>query len=85
MPKKSQLLTQGDNNTLPTTSPATSNSEATSRKFRKASVVAAQIGVNKKTIFRWADRGHIHRFQLNRRLVLFDPAEVAAFIEQSRV
>jgi hypothetical protein len=37
-----------------------------------------------RTIFRWADQGMITRHKINAR-VLFDDAEVVAFIESARV
>ncbi len=55
------------------------------RKFTKARPLAARLGINAKTIFRWADAGKISRFKVNDRVVLFDDAEVTAFIESARV
>lgn len=51
----------------------------------KGGPLAARVGLNKKTLFRWADAGLIHRFKVNQRIVLFDEAEVMAFIEKARV
>lgn len=55
------------------------------RQFCKARKLASRFGVCPKTIFRWADDGKIARFKINDRVVLFDEAEVSAFIEGSRV
>lgn len=55
------------------------------RKYSKARQIAARIGLHPKTIFRWADAGKIHRHKINERTVLFDEAEIAAFIESARV
>jgi hypothetical protein len=53
--------------------------------FSKAKPLAARIGVCAKSIHRWAAAGHIHRFKVNARVVLFDAAEVMAFVERCRV
>lgn len=58
---------------------------APERKFAKARALAAKINVHPKTLLRWADAGLIHRHKVNARVVLFDEAEVLAFIERSRV
>lgn len=55
------------------------------RKYSKARPIAARIGLHPKTIFRWADAGKIHRHKINERTVLFDEAEIAAFIASARV
>jgi len=55
------------------------------RKMSKAGPLAALLGLHKKTLFRWADAGLIHRYKVNARIVLFDLAEVMAFIEKARV
>ena len=55
------------------------------RKYSKARPIAARIGLHPKTIFRLADAGKIHRYKLNERTVLFDEAEIAAFIAAARV
>lgn len=54
-------------------------------QFSKAKSVASRFGVNKKTVMRWADAGHIHRHKVNQRTVLFDVAEVLNFVASSRV
>jgi hypothetical protein len=53
--------------------------------YGKARSVAAGVGVSTKTLFRWAEAGHISRFKLNARTVLFSPAEVAAYVRSCRV
>jgi len=55
------------------------------RKFGKAKAIADQLGVCPRTIFRWANDGKIARHKINARVVLFDEAEVIAFIESARV
>ena len=65
--------------------PAGPADETGVRKFTKAGPLAARLGLSKKTLFRWADAGHVSRFKLNERVVLFDEAQVAAFIESARV
>jgi excisionase family DNA binding protein len=55
------------------------------RQFNKAEVIAKQLGVCRRTIFRWANEGKITRYKVNARVVLFDEAEVLAFIEAARV
>ena len=55
------------------------------RRFSKARPLAARLGLNARTIFRRADAGLIHRHKVNDRIVLFDEAEVMAFIEKARV
>lgn len=54
------------------------------RRFTKAKSLANKLEVHPKTIFRWADAGHIGRYKVNARVVLFDEQEVVAFIEKSR-
>ena len=55
------------------------------RKFSKAKTIAEHLGVCPRTIFRWADEGKIARHKINARVVLFDEADVAGFIESSRI
>jgi hypothetical protein len=73
------MNTQKPENT-PTASP-----DGAARKMSKAGPLAARLGLNKKTLFRWADAGHVSRFKINDRIVLFDEAQVSAFIESARV
>jgi hypothetical protein len=55
-------------------------------KFSKAAVIAQKVGMTcTKTIFRWAQAGHITPHRINQRVVLFDEAEVARFIANSSV
>jgi predicted DNA-binding transcriptional regulator AlpA len=56
-----------------------------SRKFCKARTIADRLGLCPKTIFRWANNGKIARHKINARVVLFDEAEVIAFVESARV
>ena len=58
---------------------------ATIRRFSKAKVIADRLGVCPRTIFRWANAGNFARHKINARVVLFDEAEVAAFIEAARI
>jgi hypothetical protein len=55
------------------------------KKFSKARPLAERIGVSAKTLFRWADAGLIARHKINARIVLFDTAEVAAYVQSCRV
>jgi hypothetical protein len=55
------------------------------RRFTKAKALAAKLGVCPRTLFRWANAGQITRHKVNARVVLFDEAEVAAFIDSARV
>jgi hypothetical protein len=55
------------------------------RRFSKAKTIADHLGVCPRTIFRWADDGKIARHKINARVVLFDVAEVAEFIESARI
>jgi hypothetical protein len=60
--------------------------ESTSlRHFSKAKALSVRLGICPRTIFRWADQGMIARHKINARVVLFDEAEVVAFIESARV
>ena len=68
-------------NDQPTASPPAGATAAADRKFSKARPLATRFGLHKKTLFRWADAGKIHRFKVNERVVLFDEAEVLAFVE----
>lgn len=58
---------------------------STIRRFCKAKPLATRLGLCSRTIFRWADQGMITRHKINARVVLFDEAEVTAFIESARV
>lgn len=55
------------------------------RRFSKARTLSSRLGICPRTIFRWADQGMITRHKINARVVLFDEAEVVAFIESARV
>ena len=55
------------------------------RRFSKAKSLAMRLDICPRTIFRWADQGMITRHKVNARVVLFDEAEVIAFIESARV
>jgi len=55
------------------------------RTFSKAKPIAARLGICSRTLFRWANDGKIARHKINSRVVLFDEAEVVAFIESTRV
>jgi excisionase family DNA binding protein len=65
--------------------PVAQSSSLAGRRFSKAKSVADRLGVCPRTVFRWADAGKIARYKVNARVVLFDEAEVAAFIESARV
>ena len=55
------------------------------RRFSKAKSIAQRLGICPQTLFRWADAGKITRHKINARVVLFDDAEVVAFIDSARV
>jgi len=55
------------------------------RRFSKAKAIAGRLGICPRTLFRWADAGKITRHKINARVVLFDDAEVVAFIDSVRV
>ena len=55
------------------------------RRFSKAKSIAGRLGICPRTIFRWADAGKISRHKINARVVLFDDAEVVAFIDSARI
>jgi predicted DNA-binding transcriptional regulator AlpA len=55
------------------------------RTFSKAKPIAARLGICSRTLFRWANDGKVARHKINSRVVLFDEAEVIAFIESTRV
>ena len=55
------------------------------RRFSKAKSIAGRLGICPRTLFRWADAGKITRHKINARVVLFDDAEVVAFIDSARV
>ena len=71
---------------LTTTKPLASQFDGLAgRKFSKAKSIADRLGICSRTIFRWADAGKITRHKINARVVLFDEADVLAFIEAARV
>jgi predicted DNA-binding transcriptional regulator AlpA len=75
-------------NTTSRTSPQSVPSTDTSlkgRTFSKAKPIAARLGICSRTLFRWANDGKVARHKINSRVVLFDEAEVIAFIESTRV
>ena len=73
-------------NTNHATLPRPSQTDAsTIRRFSKAKSLAVRLDICPRTIFRWADQGMITRHKINARVVLFDDAEVVAFIESARV
>jgi hypothetical protein len=54
------------------------------RRFSKAKTLSSRLGICPRTIFRWADQGMITRHKVNARVVLFDDAEVDAFLQSTR-
>ena len=76
---RGHMITNKSNNTPATTF------DGAARKMSKAAPLAARLGLNKKTLFRWADAGKVSRFKINDRIVLFDERQVDAFIEAARV
>lgn len=69
----------------PNMSTITKDSSAAPSDYAKARVIAANIGVHPKSLFRWADAGHIARYKLNARIVLFSVKEVMAYIAASKI
>ncbi|MCF3651768.1 helix-turn-helix transcriptional regulator [Synoicihabitans lomoniglobus] len=55
------------------------------RQFLKARPLADRLGINPRTLFRWAESGRISKFKIHQRLVVFDVAEVERLIEDSRI
>lgn len=55
------------------------------RKFSKPRPLAKILGIHSRTLTRLADAGHIHRYKLSSKIVLFDEAEVLAYIDKSRI
>ena len=55
------------------------------RKFSKARGLSHRFGICPKTLARWGVAGKISRFKINPRVVLFDEAEVVAFIESTKL
>jgi len=53
--------------------------------YSKAKPLAARLGISSRTLFRWADAGHINRHKVNSRVVLFNIDETFAFINDTRV
>jgi len=56
----------------------------TGRRFSKARSIANRLGICPGPSFGGPNAGKIVRHKISARLVLFDEAEVAAFIESSR-
>ncbi len=54
-------------------------------RFNKARFIASRLGVCTRTLFRWADQRLITRHKVNARLVLFNEAEVEAFLQSTRM
>lgn len=55
------------------------------RKYAKARAVAQRFGICARTITRWADSGHIARYKLSARTVVFDEFEVERYVASHRV
>ncbi len=64
-------------------SPSPSTHET--RKFSKARDLSRRLGLCSKTIARWGATGKITAYKLNPRVVLFDDAEVFAFVMAAKV
>lgn len=56
-----------------------------SSQFLKAAPLAKRLSVTPKTIHRWHAAGYFSARKVSQRVVLFDLAEVMAFIEAARV
>jgi len=53
--------------------------------FLKARPMANRVGLSTKTLSRWADAGHIHRYKPNPRLTLYDPVNVENHIRSTNI
>ncbi|HUJ44916.1 MAG TPA: helix-turn-helix domain-containing protein [Opitutaceae bacterium] len=73
------------NSSTPSSTRIVPRADTTIRRFSKAKVVADRLGVCPRTIFRWANDGKFARHKTNARIVLFDEAEVAAFVDAARI
>lgn len=58
---------------------------STGRQFLKAGPLAKRLNVTPKTIHRWHAEGHYSARKISPRVVLYDLAEVEAFIDSARV
>lgn len=54
-------------------------------QYMKARAVARRFGLCKRTVFRLADAGKLHRHKLGERAVFFELAEVEALFAASRI
>jgi hypothetical protein len=54
-------------------------------RFSRAKPLAVNLGITTRTLSRWAAQGLIARYRVNPRVVMYDIAEVTAFITSSRV
>lgn len=57
----------------------------TGSAYARSKIIAAEYGICKRTVARWADQGFIHRHKVNSRVVLFNRAEVAGFVKSVRI
>lgn len=55
------------------------------RQFCKAKVIASKIGTCARTIHRWSAAGHFAARKVTERVVVYDLAEVLAFVEAGKV
>ena len=63
----------------------TNKAAAPAPQLAKAKKIADQVGVSRKTIFRWAAAGHISQRKISPRVILFDVGEVLQFVESGRI
>jgi len=52
-------------------------------QYQRPAVIAKRLGLSKRTLFRWSASGKIPAYKLNSRVVMFDEAEINAFIKSS--
>ncbi len=55
------------------------------RQFYKAKVIASKIGTCSRTIHRWSAAGHFAARKITGRTVVYDLAEVLAFVDAGRI
>lgn len=63
----------------------TTIAEPSERRFCKAKTIARKLDICTRTLFRWANAGLVTRHKINARCVLFDEAEIVAFIQSARI
>ena len=57
----------------------------TDRQFYKAKIIASKIGICARSVHRWSAAGHFAARKVTERVVVYDLAEVLAFVEAGKV